>query len=134
MVKLTAPDGRTLEIDTERIDVSTALPQPDPNWTYTDRASHTHTYGQPGERTYPTLELRTSEPYWCAECEDEHTDTWFECPLCGEKIDPGTRIDTSPKYIPGLTSYRIDGQHVTKEEAEALLAQIQAARGGGGRS
>lgn len=121
--------GRTLEIEQDRISVSTALPQPDPNWTYTDQAGHQHEYGTSGAVTnrYPTLVLREGEPYWCSDCQDEHTDTWLECPLCSEKITPGTYIDTSPKYLPGLTSYLIDGQPASKEEGDALLAQIRAA-------
>lgn len=122
--------GRTLEIEQDRISVSTALPQPDPNWTYTDHAGHQHAYGTDGSVTdrYPTLALRKGKPYWCADCQDEHTDTWLECPRCGEKITPGTYIDTSPKYLPGLTSYLIDGQPVSKEEGDALFAQIRSAR------
>ena len=122
--------GRTLEIEQERVEVSTALPQPDPKWTYTDHAGHQHAYGTSGSVTdrYPTLVLRESEPYWCSDCQDEHTDTWLECPLCGEKITPGTYIDTSPKYLPGLTSYLIDGQPVSKEEGDALFAQMRAER------
>jgi len=122
-------EGRTLEIETERIEVTTALPQPDPRWTYTDHAGHRHAYGAdgPAPDRYPTLVLRESEPYWCPDCEDEHTDTWFECPLCGEKITPGTFVDTSPKYISGFTSHLIDGEPVTEAEGKALLAEIQAA-------
>lgn len=107
------------------IEVSTQLPQPDPRWTYTDHAGHDHAYGTKDD-PYPTLVERQSEPYWCEECHDEHTDTWLECPQCGEKITPGTYIDPSPKYIPGLTTYRIDGEEVTQEEGEALLAELKA--------
>ncbi len=121
--------GRRLEIETEHIEVSTALPQPDPRWTYTDHAGHRHAYGARGPVTqmYPTLALRESEPYWCNDCDDEHTDRWYECPLCGEKIEPGTFVDTSPQYISGYTSYLIDGEPVTEAEGKALLAEIQAA-------
>ncbi|MGX1632739.1 hypothetical protein ACWGUL_01575 [Streptomyces albidoflavus] len=120
-------DGRTLEIETERIEVSTALPQPDPRWTYTDHAGHHHAYGADGPAAvrYPSLILRESEPYWCSDCDDEHTDEWFECPLCGEKITPGTFVDSSPRYISGFTSYLIDGEPVTEEEGKALLEEIR---------
>lgn len=122
-------EGHTLEIETERIEVTTALPQPDPQWTYTDHAGHHHAYGTSGAASerYPTLTLRESAPYWCSACDDEHTDTWLECPLCGEKITPGTFVDTSPRYISGFTSYLIDGQPVTEEEGKALLEEIRAA-------
>ena len=120
-------DGRVLEIDRERIEVSTALPQPDPSWTYTDRALHAHAYGTKRE-PYPTLAWKHSEPYWCADCQDEHTDSWLECPLCGEKVRPGTFVDTSPKWIDGPTSYTLDGQGVTPQEAEVFLASARAVR------
>lgn len=121
--------GRRLEIEVERIEVTTGLPQPDPNWSYIDHAGHEHAYGQPGpfRDRYPTLVERAGEPYWCDDCDDEHVDTWLECPLCGEKIAPGTYVDTSPRYIAGPTSYLIDGQPVSKEEGDALFAQIRAA-------
>ena len=119
--------GPQLEIDREMVEVSTALPQPDPNWTYTDDAGHEHAYGS-RETPYPTLVERQGEPYWCPDCEDEHVDTWLECPLCGQKIQPGTYIDTSPMFIPGLTSYRIDGREVSQEEGEALLARMRQAQ------
>lgn len=119
--------GRRLEIEVERIEVTTALPQPDPRWTYTDHAGHGHAYGSKTQ-PYPTLVRRQSEPYWCPDCQDEHTDSWLECPLCGEKIQPGTYVDTSPQYIAGPTSYLIDGRPASKEEGDALFAQILAAR------
>lgn len=122
-------DGRTLEIETDRIEVSKVRPQPDPKWTYTDHAGHPHAYGTDGTAAdrYPTLVLWTSEPYWCSDCDDEHTDSWFECPLCGEKITPGTFIDTSPRHVSGRTAYLIDGHPVPEREGQALLADIQAA-------
>lgn len=119
-------EGRRLEIQVERIEVSTALPQPDPSWKYTDHHGHEHAYGTQQD-PYPTLTRRESEPYWCADCQDEHTDSWLECPLCTERITPGTYIDTSPQYIAGPTSYLIDGRPVSKEEGDALFAQIRAA-------
>ncbi len=122
---------RVLEIETERIEVSTGLPQPDPRWSHTDNALHSHRAEREtrdGPVRYPTLVRRESEPYWCDHCSDEHTDSWFECPLCGEKITPGTYIDPSPQYVKGPTAYLIDGRPVSEEEGEALLAEIRAAR------
>lgn len=120
-------EGHTLEIEVERVEVTTGLPQPDPSWKYTDRTGHQHAYGS-RENPYPTLVRRYSEPYWCEECQDEHTDSWMECPLCAETIQPGTRIDTSPQYIAGPASYLIDGRPASKEEGDALFARIRAAR------
>lgn len=122
--------GRVLEVETERIEVTTGLPQPDPRWNHTDNALHHHRAEretEDGPVRYPTLVRRESEPYWCDHCNDEHTDSWFKCPLCGEKITPGTYIDTSPKYIKGPSAYLIDGQPVSASEGEALLTEIRAA-------
>lgn len=127
MAKMMSRSGRTLEIERDMISVSTQLPQPDPRWSYTDRAGHDHAYGTEAN-PYPTLVRRQGEPYWCDDCQDEHVDTWLECPQCGEKIQPGTFIDPAPKYIPGLTSYRIDGEEVSPQEGEALLAEMKAER------
>ncbi len=122
-------DDRVLEIETERIEVSTNLPQPDPRWAYTDNALHHHRAEREAKNRrvrYPTLVRRESEPYWCDDCRDEHTDTWFECPLCGEKIKPGTFIDPSPRYINGLTSYLLSGEPIPAEEGEALFTEFMA--------
>lgn len=127
MARMMSASDRQLEMHTEQIEVTTGLPQPDPTWTHTDRAGHVHTYGTK-EDPYPTLVLRHSEPYWCESCQDEHTDTWFECPQCGEKIEPGTYIDSSPQYMPGRTAYYIDGQEVSRAEGAALRAELEAER------
>ncbi|MEU1135099.1 hypothetical protein ABZ383_35480 [Streptomyces sp. NPDC005900] len=127
MAKTMSRDGRELEVDREMVEVTTNLPQPDPEWSYTDRAGHAHAYGSDADR-YPTLVIRSGDPYWCDDCQDDHTDSWFECPLCGEKITPGTRIDSSPKFIPGATAYYIDGRAVSRTEGEALLAEMTAER------
>lgn len=121
-------DGRILEIRQDWIDVTTALPQSDPKWTFTDAAGHPHAYGGQ-DLQYPTLVIKSGEPYWCEDCEDEHVDEWYECALCGEKIRPGTHVDTSPKQIPGLRSATIDGEPATEQQVEAFIATSQAARG-----
>lgn len=120
-------DGRILEIHQDWIDVTTALPQPDPGWVFTDAAGHEHAYTAGGQH-YPTLVIRSGEPYDCDDCEDEHVDSWYECAQCGEKITTSTYIDTSPKYIPGRKTATIDGVSVTGEQAEAFIAQARAAR------
>lgn len=120
-------DGRVLEIRQDWIDVTTALPQSDPKWTFTDAAGHPHAYGNQ-DRRYPTLVTKSGEPYWCGDCDDEHVDQWYECAQCGETIRPGTRIDTSPRQIPGLRTATIDGEPVTGEQAEAFIAQVRETR------
>ncbi len=67
--------------------------QPDLAWTFTDSAGHFHSYDKDGKT--PTLKWAHSEPYYCGDCEDEHTDHWQACVICGEKIEPGT-YDNGP--------------------------------------
>jgi hypothetical protein len=115
------PDGRVLEIEVDMIDVTSGLPQPDEGWTYTDHVGHPHRW----DNGYPTLVLVIDETYWCTDCGDEHTDDHWECPLCGEEIKPGTRgPDLFRRYIPGLTSYSLDGEPITREQAMALAQQV----------
>jgi hypothetical protein len=128
MARMLQRPGHTFEVQTEPIHVSTGLPQPNPTWTYTDHAGHPHAYGTK-DTPYPTLTVGQGEPYWCDECDDEHVPTWLECPLCGERITPGTFIDTTPTMIPGRTTYLIDGQSVSPEVYEAAFADANSPRG-----
>lgn len=129
MATFRAPAG-TLEIHTEQIDVTSALPYPDKRWTYTDQQGHDH-YWREG---YPTLTwiVDSSETYWCEDCGEEHerTEGHYECPLCGETIAPGLcPPDTFRRFAPGRTSYTLDGQPITKEQAEAIIEERRAQRG-----
>jgi hypothetical protein len=121
-----APDGRMdLRAETERIDVTSALPRPDKKWTYTDRHGHEHRW----DDGYPTLVVVTEEPYWCPDCHDEHTDSHYECPLCGEEIAPG--LVPAPlyrEYIPGMTTYYLNDEEISEAEYRRLAEQI-AGRG-----
>ena len=75
------------------------MPEPDPEWRYTDAAGHEH-YRE-GHR-YPTLVTVHDYTYWCEHCRDEHDVTHLECPLCGEHIVPGTRpASPTGTWIPG---------------------------------
>lgn len=115
------PDGRLLEYEQELIEVSSSLPQPDEDWTYTDRAGHEHRYAD----GYPTLTWIIDESYWCEDCGDEHTEGHYECPLCGEHITPGLRgPDLLSKYQPGRRSYYLDGELITKEQVQAIAAEF----------
>lgn len=119
-------NGRVLKVTQQWIDVTSALPRANPAWTLTDAAGHQHAYGTPDD-LYPTLELKRGDPAWCDDCNEEHTDLWYECRQCGDPISPGTHIDISPRHERGRWSATIDGQNVTEAEAEAFLAEAQAA-------
>lgn len=115
-----------LEVRHEQVEFSTALPQPDPRWTYTDCQGHEHAYGTADE-PYPTLAVRYGEPFWDAEAEEEDRESWLACPQCEEKIQPATVVDTNPRYVPGRTEYLVYGEPVSPEEGERLLALHEAA-------
>ncbi len=108
---------------TDQIDVTSALPQPDKAWAYTDRAGHAHRYAG----GYPTLTWVVDETYWCEDCSDEHTEGHRECPLCGERIEPGLREwDGTKQYIPGRTSYYLGDREISEQE----YLRLTSARGG----
>lgn len=102
-----------IKISTELVPLPTNLPQPDPDWSYTDKMGHTHkpelakdAVGQDWVKGYPTLIPSHTEPSWCEMCQEVHSlhDGYF-CHLCDEKISPKTFVDPSRvEYIQGRTS------------------------------
>lgn len=115
-----------LEIDREMIEVSTALPQASKSWKATDSNGHEHAYVD-GPDQYPTLRIEV-RVYWCEECHEEHEESWRVCRLCGETVRPGTFVDTAPQYLPGRTAYTLNGEPITKDRAEEILARAQRER------
>ena len=91
------------------------LPEPDPDWTFTDAAGHAHYY----DDGYPTLERVVVETWWCVDCHDHHDDEAMACPICGEHIRPGTRPPSPfPKYIPGLETWTVEVGRFYKQGTE----------------
>lgn len=119
-------DGHVLEIEQAMIDVTSSSPRPDPNWQFTDAAGHPHAYGSKDHR-FPTLVLRSGEPYWDDDLEDEVSDSWYECPLCGEKVKPGTYVPWGRQYEPGRLQAILDGEPVTEQEVQNFIARAKAA-------
>ncbi|WP_432130682.1 hypothetical protein [Streptomyces tendae] len=121
--ELLLEDG-TLEFESDGEWVRSDLPEPDPAWRGTDSNGHEHYAAQAdgGPVTYPTLLQVAGEPYWCVDCQDEHVDTWFECPLCGEKVMPGTR-PASPKWISTGARYYWNGEPISDERANEIIAE-----------
>lgn len=120
-------EDMVLEVERETIEVSTALPQPSKFWKATDSQGHEHAYVD-GPDHYPTLRLEVRE-YWCEECHEDHEESWRVCRICGETVKPGTFVDTSPQYLPGRTGYFLNGEPITKERAEEIMADIREQRG-----
>jgi hypothetical protein len=111
-------DFGTLRVETDMIDVTSNLPRPDKAWTYTDRAGHDHRW----DHGYPTLVVVDEETYWCEDCGDEHTDSHYECPRCGEEIRPGlVGPSLHREYIPGRTEYLLNGEPISEDEARRII-------------
>jgi len=120
---LRLPDGRRIEVVTDMIDVTSSLPRPDEKWTYTDRAGHEHHWS---DDAWPTLRQVIDDVYWVLDDDgyEEYKEEEFhwECVQCGEHIEPGMRGPSMFKeYMPGHTSYFLDGEEITHEQAEVLL-------------
>ncbi|MFF3928592.1 hypothetical protein [Streptomyces hirsutus] len=108
--------------------ITSNLPQPDPKWKATDKQGHEHHYAEGPDR-YPTLTAVSGEPYWCDDCcDDEHRDTWYECRQCGERITPGTYVDSSPRYISGPARYYWNGEPISVEKANEIIVEMQRIR------
>lgn len=121
MSEIRLANGNRLTIDREVIEVTSISSQPDPKWRFIDAAGHRHRYNT-SKNPYPTLRDIT-ETYWCPDCRDEHTDLIRrECIWCKEVIVPGEKPPSPfPEYIPGPTTYRLNGQIISEEEAQAIF-------------
>jgi len=117
-------EGGTLEFENDGEWVTPTLPEPDPAWRDVDSNGHEHYAAQANEGsvTYPTLVQVAGEPYWCVDCQDEHVDVWWECPLCGERVSPGTR-PPRPKWISKGSRYYWNGELISHDRANEIIAE-----------
>jgi hypothetical protein len=120
---LTGPRG-TLDVQREMTPVH-YVSDLDANWRFTDAAGHPHRCEYDAADNYPTLLLVVEETYWCETCCDEHQAVHRECRQCGETVTPGT---TGPgtRYIAGLTTYTFNGEEITPEKAQEIIAEWRA--------
>lgn len=125
MATMTGPTGE-LSFEVDMIDVTSALPQADRSWRFTDATGHEH-YWQDG---YPTLvDVPVGEPYWDDDLETFEQDTKLVCAICGEEIHPGMTVDTFRRMVPGRRTYTFNGEPITKERFEQIAEEWRAARG-----
>jgi hypothetical protein len=111
----------TLRAEVEMIDVTSRGPRPDKAWRYTDAAGHQH-FWRDG---WPTLEWLVTERYWCEDCQDEHAEGEWICPLCEEVITPNMVGPSMFKErIPGLTSYYLNDEPISGQRYRELVAQL----------
>lgn len=128
-------NGDVFDMQREMIDVTRAS-RPDPQWQVMDAHGHRHqwyTNGEPARRYDPlaTYELPTLLTVFDGWRYDEDGERYamehYECRACGQRIVPGTTADSETVYIPGLASYRINGESVSPDEFKRRLDE---ARGG----
>ena len=104
--------GHTFSKETDQVNIQSFRGvELDPDWKYTDKAGHEH---YAAGRDYPTLEWYVDSLEWCSDCNEDHEEGHWVCPLCLEAIKRGTRPEKG--WAPGLTHYKIDGVEVTEEE------------------
>ena len=125
MATTTQGDFGDLSAETEAIEVTSNLPRTMKSWRYTDQQGHEHYWRDNG---YPTLKRVVDGREWDDDLEDWYEASHLECPLCGETIIPGTTIDTFRRFAPGLTTYKLNGELITKERYEEILAARRVTR------
>jgi hypothetical protein len=101
-----AGHGWTISITHHQIRVVSMAPtEPDPKWSYVDKQFHGHRYVEDFKAKsagvlshYPTLRYR--DP---GDLDDEDSEVWTACALCGEVITPGRRSVDPVSYVDGPT-------------------------------
>lgn len=101
-VRITGAGELTIRNDTTYVQAGPSATEHDPKWSHIDKRGHFHAYTGKGET--PTLVWKHSEPYYCDSCNDEHTDDWQECLICGEHVNPGR------KSVPWNTRYDVGSE------------------------
>jgi hypothetical protein len=123
-------DFGELAIETEQVDVTSALPRPDRTWQYTDRQGHEHRWERTLVSDYPTLTEVVDEKYWCDDCDDWHREFHMECATCGEHVEPRmVGQGAARELVPGRTSYRLNGDPISRERGQQII--FGAAQNGG---
>jgi len=123
-------NGHELEIVAESVEITSInSSEPDPDWTETDAAGHRHYHSKTETGgPYPTLMWKPDMVH-CQDCHEEEDHGYLVCGECGERVQPGFRpLSPARTFIPGLTSYTIDGEPVSKQAAEDFMAAMRQER------
>ena len=104
-----------LRIENDPIDI-TSISEPDPDWSYTDRQGHSHKWAG---NTLPTLIKVVDAP---AEG-DFPEQTHYECNICRETVEAGSRSPMWKQYASGTTRYYIDDQQVNEDDYRRALEE-----------
>lgn len=115
----------TITIEQEQAEI-TLGPQRvlDPSWRWTDNAGHEHYVAKNG-KPLPTLDWVVTATWWCQDCRDDHEEGEYRCRICGQAVQPGTRIDPGgSQFRPGRVSATLESNgktwYVRAEELEKL--------------
>jgi hypothetical protein len=127
--------GFELEVDERGEWIHFDRPVLDEKWRFVDEQGHGHFYDETA-REYPTLRW-VELPCAMGRGDDCTSEGYYECRLCAERIQPGTR-NAEPQYIRGPRTYRLtvrDGDVVRTysfgpDQYEALRSVVIAATHG----
>lgn len=123
----------TFEFEREVIDV-TSSHRLDVSWVYIDAAQHEHRWyvdGKPADAYNPSLNYDTPTLKWVHDGWGHYPDgeryerAHTECSDCGEHIEARYSYDSYVQRIPGLATYKINGQVVSKDEFQLRAAEAQ---------
>lgn len=127
-------DDMTIETHVEQIEVTSNLPERDPNWVHVDESGHEHRYG-PNTTEPPTLRWVVDEPGGVFVDPDGYPEEYpdeghYECILCTEHVQPGMR-GPSPfrRFINGHRTVIVNGEVLTPDEIETLRRRIASRSG-----
>jgi hypothetical protein len=125
-----------LNVETERIDITSGLTtyKPDPQWTHVDKAGHFHAIAEGGK--FPTLEAYTKTspcPGGCGDpgCEGT-TEVRYRCRICRKRVKPGRVLDQAGgerRTMPGLTTWTVRIDHREALGDDAADVSIRAVAG-----
>lgn len=96
--------GYELTVENDGQWVHTDMPGPDPDWRFVDAQGHGHFY-KDKDGAYPTLTW-VSVPCTMGHGDDCDAEGWYECRLCAERIQPGTKAQP-PAWVSGVITYRL---------------------------
>lgn len=111
---------KTVTIETTTETMYSNMARPDPDWTYTDKANHTHTLV---DNQYPTLFFTITSKY--RDQQDNVKDQgYYQCKECHEHIQPGfIGALGDPSVIITSVRYYLDGIEISKEEFIGFLRE-----------
>lgn len=110
--------------EADQVEITSNTPRKDPTWTYTDKSGHFH-FAQQGTRsvTWPTIEWYVDSLYYCNQCEEDHEDGHWVCPLCLETIEPEMISPAGHRqFVPSMTHFYIDDVEVDENVYRRGLA------------